>query len=125
MLTAEPMLRLSPRLLALRYCQSGTRIGTFGLARYTTRAGDRAGAGRHDHGDPPARINGLAIASLACGLGQFALGPLATVPAIVIGHMARGQIGRTGEQGAGLVLAGQVRGWGAVILGIVLFAPMR
>jgi len=71
---------------------------------------------------PPARTNGLAIASLACGLAQFAFGPLATIPAIVLGHMARSQIRRTGEQGAGLALAGLVLGWGAVILGIVLIA---
>ena len=70
----------------------------------------------------PARTNGLAIASLACGLAQFAFGPLATIPAIVLGHMARNQIRRTGEQGAGLALAGLVLGWGAVILGIVLIA---
>jgi hypothetical protein len=69
-----------------------------------------------------ARTNGLAIASLACGLAQFALGPLATIPAIVLGHMARSQIRRTDEQGAGLALAGLVLGWGAVILGIVLIA---
>jgi hypothetical protein len=69
-----------------------------------------------------ARTNGLAIASLACGLAQFAFGPLATIPAIVLGHMARSQIRRTGEQGAGLALAGLVLGWGAVILGIVLIA---
>jgi Domain of unknown function (DUF1707)/Domain of unknown function (DUF4190) len=68
----------------------------------------------------PARTNGLAVASLACGLAQFAFGPLATIPAIVLGHMARSQIRRTGEQGAGLALAGLVLGWGAVILGIVL-----
>jgi len=48
---------------------------------------------------PAAKINGLAIASLACGLAQFAFGPLATIPAIVCGHMARGQIKHTGEQG--------------------------
>jgi len=70
----------------------------------------------------PARTNGLAIASLACGLAQFAVGPLATIPAIVLGHMARSQIRRTGEQGAGLALAGLVLGWGAVILAIVLIA---
>ena len=70
----------------------------------------------------PARTNGLAIASLACGLAQFAFGPLATIPAIVLGHMARSQIRRTGEQGAGLALAGLVLGWGAVIVGIVLIA---
>ena len=67
-----------------------------------------------------AKTNGLAIASLACGLAQFAFGPLATIPAIVCGHMARSQIKRTGEQGAGLALAGLILGWGAVILGIVV-----
>ncbi len=69
---------------------------------------------------PVAKINGLAIASLACGLGQFAFGPLTTIPAIVLGHVARSQIKRTGEQGAGLALAGLVLGWVALILGIVL-----
>jgi uncharacterized protein DUF1707/uncharacterized protein DUF4190 len=69
---------------------------------------------------PVAKTNGLAIASLACGLAQFAFGPLATIPAIVCGHMARSQIRRTGEQGAGLALAGLILGWAAVILGIVL-----
>jgi hypothetical protein len=69
---------------------------------------------------PVARTNGFAIASLACGLGQFMVGPLATIPAIVFGHMARNQIRRTGEQGAALALAGLVLGWGAVILAIIL-----
>jgi len=64
--------------------------------------------------------NGLAIASLACGIAQFAFGLLATIPAIVLGHMARSQIRRTGEQGAGLALAGLVLGWAAVILGILV-----
>jgi hypothetical protein len=68
---------------------------------------------------PMAQTNGLAIASLACGLAQFAFGPLATIPAIVCGHMARSQIKRTGEQGAGLALAGLILGWAAVILGIL------
>jgi len=69
---------------------------------------------------PVARTNGLAIASLACALAQFAFGPLATIPAIVLGHMARHQIKRTGEQGAGLALAGLILGWAAVILGMLL-----
>jgi hypothetical protein len=71
---------------------------------------------------PVAKTNGLAIASLACGVAQFAFGPLATIPAIVCGHMARSQIKRTGEQGAGLALAGLILGWAAVILGIVFLA---
>lgn len=67
---------------------------------------------------PVAKTNGLAMASLACGIAQFVLGPLATIPAIVLGHIALYQIKRTGEQGAGLALAGLILGWVAVILGI-------
>ena len=67
-----------------------------------------------------ARTNGLAIASLACALAQFVLGPVTTIPAIVFGHMARHQIKRTGEQGAGLALAGLILGWATVILALLL-----
>jgi uncharacterized protein DUF4190/uncharacterized protein DUF1707 len=63
--------------------------------------------------------NGLAIASLACGLAQFAFGPLPTIPAIVLGHMARHQIKRTGEQGAGMALAGLMLGWAAIVVGVL------
>jgi hypothetical protein len=73
---------------------------------------------------PVGKTNELAIASLACGLAQFALGPIPTIPAIVLGHMARSQIRRTGEQGAGLALAGVVLGWAAVIAGIIVFAAI-
>jgi Domain of unknown function (DUF1707)/Domain of unknown function (DUF4190) len=69
---------------------------------------------------PVARTNGLAIASLACALAQFMFGPLATIPAIVFGHAALHQIRRTGEQGAGLALAGLILGWAAVILAILI-----
>jgi hypothetical protein len=69
---------------------------------------------------PVARTNALAMASLACGLTQFMFGPLTAIPAIVFGHVARHQIKRTGEQGAGLALAGLMLGWATVILGIFL-----
>ena len=69
---------------------------------------------------PVAKVNALAIASLACGVAQFAFGPLATIPAIALGHVARHQIKRSGEQGAGLALAGLILGWAAVILGILI-----
>jgi Domain of unknown function (DUF4190)/Domain of unknown function (DUF1707) len=58
-----------------------------------------------------ARTNSLAITSLVCGIAQMMFGPLATVPAVVCGHMARHQIRRTGEQGAGMALAGLILGW--------------
>jgi DUF1707 SHOCT-like domain/Domain of unknown function (DUF4190) len=70
---------------------------------------------------PVSRTNGFAVASLVCGLGQFLVGPLALF-AIVFGYKARKQIRRTGEQGAGLALAGLVLGWGAVIVGILFLA---
>jgi Domain of unknown function (DUF4190)/Domain of unknown function (DUF1707) len=55
--------------------------------------------------------NGLAVASLVCGLLQlFSLG-LTAIPAIVLGYAARGQIRRTGERGEGLATAGLVLGW--------------
>ena len=78
---------------------------------------------------PPVRprvvgTNGLAVASLACGLAQFMFGPLPTIPAIVLGHMARHQIKRTGEQGAGMALAGLLLGGAAVILGIIAIAGL-
>jgi uncharacterized protein DUF4190/uncharacterized protein DUF1707 len=62
---------------------------------------------------PPqlAKTNSLAITSLICGIAQFMFGPLATIPAVVCGHMARQQIRRTGEQGAGMALAGLILGW--------------
>jgi hypothetical protein len=37
---------------------------------------------------PAARTSGLAVASLACGLARFIVGPLATVPAIALGYAA-------------------------------------
>lgn len=74
---------------------------------------------------PPARVmapasnitNGLAVASFVCGLLQMFLG-ITTIPAVVLGHMARKQIRQTGQRGDGLAVAGLVLGW----LGIALFA---
>jgi Domain of unknown function (DUF1707)/Domain of unknown function (DUF4190) len=71
-----------------------------------------------------AKTNGLALASLACGLAPFIFGPPAAIPAIVLGHVARRQIKRTGEQGAGLALAGLILGWATVILAIVLIISL-
>jgi hypothetical protein len=76
---------------------------------------------------PPAPVapqgnNALAIASLVCGVAQVMLWPLATIPAVVLGHVARHQIRRTGEQGAGLALAGLILGWigvGFALLAVV------
>ena len=58
---------------------------------------------------PP--TNGLAVTSLVLGL--FGLLPfgIASVPAAVIGHVAKSQIRGSGEQGDGMATAGLVLGW--------------
>jgi hypothetical protein len=69
---------------------------------------------------PPAAAevtNGLAVASLVCGLMEvFTLG-ITAIPAVILGHVARGQIRRNGERGDGMATAGLVLGW----LGIAFF----
>jgi len=69
---------------------------------------------------PVAGTNGLAIASLACGLVQCVFGPVTAIPAIMFGHVALHQIKRTGGQGAGLALMGLILGWATVILIVVV-----
>jgi DUF1707 SHOCT-like domain/Domain of unknown function (DUF4190) len=73
---------------------------------------------------PVQRTNSLALASFICGFAQLVAGPLATVPAIVLGHMGRRQIRQTGEDGAGLALAGLLMGWAAVALGLIIVATV-
>ena len=68
---------------------------------------------------PEPETNQLALASLACGIAQLAFGPLATIPALVCGHLARSQIRRSGENGAGLALTGLILGYGAIVLFVV------
>ncbi|HEY6278196.1 MAG TPA: DUF1707 and DUF4190 domain-containing protein [Streptosporangiaceae bacterium] len=68
---------------------------------------------------PPAtpRNNSMAIASLICGIGQVIFWPLITIPAIVLGHIARRQIRQTGEAGSGMATAGLILGYvGAGVL---------
>jgi peptidyl-prolyl cis-trans isomerase B (cyclophilin B) len=61
---------------------------------------------------PP--TNGLAIASLILVFVFFPLG-------IILGHLARGQIKRTGEGGKGLATAALVIGYSPIIIAIVVF----
>jgi type II secretory pathway pseudopilin PulG len=72
-------------------------------------------------GNPPPN-DGLAVASLCCGIGSVVcLGALSGVPAIICGHMARGKIARSGGTlgGAGLALAGLIMGYVSVVLTVI------
>jgi hypothetical protein len=77
---------------------------------------------------PPAvhvPTNGAAIGALACGVAEFFTFGLAAIPAVILGHVARGQIRRTGERGDGMAIAGLVLGYLGIIgwtLFILLFA---
>jgi hypothetical protein len=67
------------------------------------------------------RTNALAITSMVCGIVQFfGFWLLAAIPAIVCGHIARRQIRQTGEQGAGMALAGLILGWVGVALTAII-----
>jgi hypothetical protein len=60
----------------------------------------------------------VAVASLICGIAEFFTLGIAAVPAVILGHVARTNIKRTGERGDGLAIAGLVLGY----LGIACWA---
>jgi hypothetical protein len=51
---------------------------------------------------------------MVCGLLTFVTAGLTGLPAVVLGHMARGEIRRSGERGEGFALTGLVLGWMSV-----------
>ncbi|MEU4094758.1 DUF1707 and DUF4190 domain-containing protein [Streptomyces sp. NPDC026673] len=60
---------------------------------------------------PPPAVNAKAVASLVCGsVGMFGL-LITGIPAVVLGHMARREIRRTGERGDALAVCGLVMGY--------------
>lgn len=64
---------------------------------------------------------GEAIASLSCGVCVFILGPIAGIPAVVTGHIARKKISNSGGaiSGSGMALTGLVLGYASIIVLIV------
>jgi hypothetical protein len=67
---------------------------------------------------PQPPTSGVAVASLICGIAEFFTLGIAAVPAVILGHVARANIKRTGEGGDGLAIAGLVLGY----LGIACWA---
>jgi hypothetical protein len=70
---------------------------------------------------PAAPTNGLAIASMICGFAEIVTFGLASVPAIILGHLARERIKQTGERGDGMAVTGLVLGYLGVAFWVVLF----
>jgi hypothetical protein len=75
-----------------------------------------------------ATTNGMAIASLVCGIGQLLAGFPAGIAAIILGHMAQRRIRETGQQGSGLARAGLILGYigtvGFVLIAILIFVAL-
>ena len=66
---------------------------------------------------PASKTNGTAIAALVTGIVGWTVVPFfASIAAVVLGHVARTQIRRSGEQGSGLALAGLILGYTGIVL---------
>ncbi|GAA1653226.1 DUF4190 domain-containing protein [Microbacterium flavum] len=75
---------------------------------------------------PARRTNGLAVASMIVSiLGIIWVLPLiGSVGGAIMGHIALGQVKRTGEAGRGMALAGVIVGWAGtalLVLGVLFF----
>lgn len=65
--------------------------------------------------------NGLAVVSLVFGIISWFLCPvLGAIIAVITGHVARGQIRRTGESGSGLAIAGLVLGYFHLVAAVLV-----
>jgi len=62
------------------------------------------------------RTNGFAVGALVCGIVPL----LGGIPAVVLGHYARGQIRKTGERGDGMAIAGLIFGYLWISLWVLL-----
>jgi hypothetical protein len=70
------------------------------------------GQGREPVAYVAAPMNTLAVVSVASGIASYFILPvIGGLVAIVAGHMARGQIRRTGERGGTLALVGLILGY--------------
>ncbi len=73
----------------------------------------------------PAPANAKAVASMVCGALCLVTLGVTGVPAVVLGHVARSEIRRSGEGGDGYALVGLALGWVSVAgwaLVMVLFS---
>ena len=71
----------------------------------------------------PQQTSGLAIASMILGIASIVmcLGPLAGIPAVIMGHMANSDIRKSGGLvgGSGMVIAGLVTGYFSIFMIVV------
>ncbi len=73
---------------------------------------------------PRPRANGKAVGAAVCGLLCVPTFGFTGIPAVILGHTARAEIGRTGEGGDGLALTGLVFGWLSIAAWSILMTLM-
>lgn len=87
---------------------------------YPQHAGGQYYPINYGYGDTP-ETNGLAIASLVVAIGgTIACGFVGSIVGAILGHVARRQIAHSGENGAGLALAGIIVGWSITALYVIV-----
>lgn len=69
----------------------------------------------------PPKTNSRAVASMICGVAEFFTFGVTSIPAVILGYKARGEIRRTGEAGDGLAITGLVLGWLAIGLWLLFW----
>jgi hypothetical protein len=99
---------------AARYCSELARL----TEDVTPAAPPPAPLARPTFVRPASSTNGLAIASLLCGV--FWLWWLGSALAVVFGHLALGQIERSGQSGRGMAIAGLALGYIGIAMLILL-----
>lgn len=78
--------------------------------------------GAYGYASAVPRTNGMAVAALVCGIAGLSVLPwIASVAAVVLGHVARRQIAERGEAGSGMATAGLVLGYLGSVGWVLLF----
>src|SRR5690606_21595781 len=73
----------------------------------------------------PADTNTMGVLALVAGIAGWVAIPVAgAVVAIVLGHLARHQIARSGGSGGAIALGGLVLGYSQVALAVTVFAAL-
>jgi hypothetical protein len=106
--------RLGQLLTATTYAQlDGATLDLMPRAKYPDRPAVPT----------PVKTNNLAVASIVCAALQPVTGMTTAIPAIILGHLARAQIKRTGEDGKKMATWGLALGWAGVgVVVLVLLA---
>lgn len=83
--------------------------------------GQYPGAGQGYPYTPPPATNSMALGSLIASIAGWTVVPVVGwIVGIVLGHIARGQLRQSNEQGAGLALAGLITGYAGLALGVLI-----